>query len=133
MSGQPWSVQRNVFYLQICCTYHRNKVFVKFEGLFMIFKFETRNIVPPQLFFFQHCLKFSNQIKVVVKKTRTLVQEKFCPTSKKFREIHNIVFFVQNFMRNSMVHLVRFLRLDKKSYKQKCRGRYFAQNSIFCG
>ena len=46
---------------------------------------------------------------------------KFWLTSKKIREIHNIVFLVQNVMRNSMVHLVKFSRLGKKSYERKCR------------
>ena len=58
---------------------------------------------------------------------------KFWLTSKKFREIHNIVFFVQNFMKNLMGHLVKFSCLGKESYEQKCRGGYFAQNSIFYG
>ena len=52
---------------------------------------------------------------------------------KKFRDIPNIVFFVQNFMRNSMVDLVKFSRLGKKSYERKCRGEYFVQNSVFYG
>ena len=51
----------------------------------------------------------------------------------KIREIPNIAFFVQNFMRNSIVDLVKFSHLGKKSYERKCRGEYFVQNSIFYG
>ena len=40
---------------------------------------------------------------------------------------------MQNFKKNSLVHLVKFLRTGKNSYKQKRRGRYFAQNQIFYG
>ena len=50
---------------------------------------------------------------------------------KKIREIYNVVFFMQNFMRNSMVHFIKFFRWGEKSYERKRRGRYFAQNHIF--
>ena len=38
---------------------------------------------------------------------------------------------MQNFMRNLMVHLARFFYLGKKSFEQKLRGKYFAQNQFF--
>ena len=49
----------------------------------------------------------------------------------KFREIYNIVFFMQTFMRNLMVHLIKFFCLGKKRYEQKLRGMYFFQNLFF--
>ena len=50
---------------------------------------------------------------------------------KKIRKIYNVAFFMQNVMGNSMVPLVKFLLLGKKSYEQKRRCRYFMQNQIF--
>ena len=35
-------------------------------------------------------------------------------------------------MGNSMVHLVKFFLLNKRSYEQKRKFSYFAQNQFFC-
>ena len=38
---------------------------------------------------------------------------------------------MQNFIGNSMVHLVKFFLLGKRSSEQKCKCRYFEQNQVF--
>ena len=105
-----------------------------FKKLFMllIIKIIGRIYLFSEMFMVQRQGKPTSQFSFTTQ-LRSVVQQKFCPTSKKFREIHNVVFFVQNFMRNSMVDLVKFFSLGKKSYEQKCRGGYFAQNPIFYG
>ena len=50
---------------------------------------------------------------------------------KKNRANYKLVLFMQNFIGNSMVHLVKFFLLGKRSSEQKCKCRYFEQNQIF--
>ena len=67
---------------------------------------------------------------VYVKPSISISPVEILANLKKPREIYNVVFFMENFMGNSMVPLVNFFLLGKKSYLVRLV-RYFVQNQFF--